>query len=217
MAVDLGKTKGKAQKGVASYEYKMGENAIRLVGGVLPKYVYWVKSHNNKDIPIECLGFDRDKEKFTNKEEDLVPESFPGKKCQWNYSMVCIDRSTGEPCVIHLKKKLFEQILNAQEDLGPVTDPEKGWTVVFKKVKSGPLPINIGYELQVLRCKPSPLTEEEKTMIAEFGDIDSHFPRPTVDQVRTLIHRVLHGDENSSTEEQTEEGSSEEEAVNELA
>jgi len=81
-------------------------------------------------------------------------------------------------------------------------------------MKTGPLPINISYELQVLRCKPAPLKKKKKAI---FGDIDSHFPRPTVDQVRTLIHRVLHGDENSSTEEQTEEGSSEEEAVNELA
>lgn len=215
MAVDLGKAKGKAQKGVTTYDYKNGENTIRLVGGVLPKYVYWVKSHNNKDIPIECLGFDRDKEKFTNKEEDLVPASFPGKKCQWNYSMVCIDRSTGEPCVIHLKKKLFEQILNAQEDLGNVTDPDAGWNVVFKKMKTGPLPINISYELQVLRCKPAPLTEEEKALIAEFGDIDSHYPRPTVDQVKDLIHRVLHGDEDKAAEE-TAEGESEQEAVNEL-
>ena len=76
-------------------------------------------------------------------------------------------------------------------------------------MKTGPLPINISYELQVLRCKPAPLTEEEKAILAEFGDIDSHFPRPTVDQVRTLIHQVLHGDENSSTEEQTEDATSE--------
>ena len=219
MALDLSKTKGKAQKGAATYEYKNGENRLRLVGGVLPKYVYWVKSHNNKDIPIECLGFDREKERFTNKEEDLVPASFPGKKCQWNYSMVCIDRSTGEPCVIHLKKKLFEQILSAQEDLGPVTDPVLGWDVVFKRVKTGPLPINISYELSVLRCKVAPLTEEELAKIEEFGDIDSHFPRPTVEKVAELIHKVLHGDEENSAEDSTTESNmdeSDKEAMDDL-
>ena len=130
MAIELNKSKGKAQTGVAKYEYKLGENKIRLVGGVLPKYVYWVKSQNGRDIPLECLSFDRDKERFTNKETDIVPEFFPDKKCQWNYSMVGIDRSTGEPCVIHLKKKLLQQIMDAQEDLGPVTDPKLGLTTV---------------------------------------------------------------------------------------
>lgn len=216
MAVDLGKTKGKAQKGAATYEYKIGENRVRLVGGVLPRYVYWVNSQNGRSIPIECLAFDRDKERFTNKEEDLAPEFFPGKKSQWNYAMVGIDRTTNEPCIVHLKKKLFEQILSAQEDLGSATDPETGFMCVFKRTKTGPLPINMTYELSVLKCKPDPLSEEDKAKLADFGDIDSHFPRPTVDQIRTLIHRVLHGDENSSTEAQTEEGSSEEEAVNEL-
>lgn len=218
MALDLNKAKGKAQKGAATYEYKNGENRIRLVGGVLPKYVYWVKSHNGKDIPIECLGFDRDKERFTNKEEDLVPASFPGKKCQWNYSMVCIDRTTNEPCVIHLKKKLFEQILSAQEDLGTVTDPDTGWLVTFKRTKTGPLPINISYELSVLRCKVDPLTDEDKAKLEEFGDIDSHFPRPSVEQVATLIDRVLHGDAETAEGEtaEGEQDASEREAVSDL-
>ena len=220
MAVSLDKAKGKAQAGAAKYDYKTGENRVRLVGGVLPKYVYWVKSVNGKDIPLECLSFNRDKERFDNKEQDIVPEFFPGKKCQWNYSMVGIDRSTNEPCVVHLKKKLFEQILSAQEDLGPVTDPEKGWTVVFKKVKSGPLPINVNYELQVLRCKPDPLTEEDLAKLEEFGDIDSHFPRPSVDELRVLIDKVLNGTGNESEESESQNESSdnsEKEAVSELS
>ena len=75
MAVEMSKAKGKAQKGVTAYEYKMGENRIRLVGGVLPRYVYWVKSHNNRDIPIECLAFDREKERFTNWEIARTPRN----------------------------------------------------------------------------------------------------------------------------------------------
>lgn len=215
MALDMSKAKGKAQKGAAAYEYKLGENRIRLVGGVLPRYVYWVKSSNDRDIPIECLSFDRDKERFTNKEEDLVPEFFPGKKSQWNYAMVGIDRSTNEPCVVHLKKKLFEQILSAQEDLGSATDHDTGWMCVFKKTKTGPLPINMSYELSVLKCKPDPLTESDKEKLAEFGDIDSHFPRPTVEQVRALIQRVLHGEE-ATVSPEFEEDTSDKEAVNEL-
>ncbi len=89
---------------------------------------------------------------------------------------------------------------------------------MFKKVKTGPLPINISYELQVLRCKPDPLTEEDKAKLEEFGDIDSHFPRPTVDQLKALIHKVLHGDdEQNSSEEETEASDEEKEAVTDLS
>lgn len=87
---------------------------------------------------------------------------------------------------------------------------------MYKRTKTGPLPINISYELQVLRCKPVPLTEEEKAKLEEFGDIDSHFPRPTVDQVRTLIHRVLHGDEETGADNEDVGDESSKEAVNEL-
>jgi hypothetical protein len=62
MALKFGETKGKAvKKSVESYEYKDGENLVRLVGGVLPRYVYWLKGTNNKDIPLEFLAFDREK------------------------------------------------------------------------------------------------------------------------------------------------------------
>ena len=89
---------------------------------------------------------------------------------------------------------------------------------MFKKVKTGPLPINISYELQVLRCKPDPLTEEDLAKLEEFGDIDSHFPRPTVEELEKLIQKVLHGDDEASTEEVTETAnSSETEAVQDLS
>ena len=48
MALSFKQTKGKAQKSsVEAYEYKDGENSVRLIGGVLPRYVYWVKGTNN--------------------------------------------------------------------------------------------------------------------------------------------------------------------------
>ena len=39
--------------------------------------------------------------------------------------------------VVNLKKKLWEQIITAAEDLGDPTDPESGWDVQFKRVKTG--------------------------------------------------------------------------------
>ena len=129
MALAFGQTAGKAIKNsFDSYEYKDGENTVRLVGGILPRYVYWLKGTNNKDIPVECLAFNREKEKFDNKEVDYVPSYFPEKKCSWAYSINCLDPKDGKVKVLNLKKKLFEQILTAAEDLGDPTDPDTGLT-----------------------------------------------------------------------------------------
>jgi len=51
--------------------------------------------------------------------------------------------------------------LTAAEDLGDPTDPETGWDVMFKRVKTGPLPYNVEYQLQVLKCKPRALDDDE--------------------------------------------------------
>jgi hypothetical protein len=129
MAISFSKTKGKAVKNtVESYEYKDGDNTVRIFGGVLPRYVYWAKGTNNKDIPIECLAFDREEERFNNKEVDHVPQFYPDLKCSWSYSVNCIDMRDGKAKVLNLKKKLFEQILTAAEDLGDPTDPDTGLT-----------------------------------------------------------------------------------------
>lgn len=128
-AKKFGDTKGKAQTNkVDAYVMKDGENTLRLVGGVLPRYVYWLKGTNDKDIPVECLSFDRDKEKFTNIEKDWVQDYFPDKKCSWAYSINCIDPLDGKVRVFNLKKKLFEQIISASEDLGDPTDLDTGLT-----------------------------------------------------------------------------------------
>lgn len=210
MALAFTQSKGKAQKtSHEAYAYKDKENTVRLVGGVLPRYVYWVKGTNNKDIPIECLAFDREKEKFTNIEVDHVQKYFPDKKCQWAYAINCIDPSDGKVKVLNLKKKLFEQIRAAAEDLGDPTDPVSGWDVTFKKEKTGPLPFNVEYTLQVLRCKKRPLTEEEQAAVKESLNIDDKFIRPTPDEVKALCEKIQSGESEDTS-------SSEAEAINEL-
>ena len=191
MALAFGSTNGKAvRSAVDSFVYKDGENTVRLIGGVLPRYVYWVKGTNNKDIPIECLSFDREKEKFTNAETDHVPQYFPDTKCSWSYSINCIDPTDGKVKVLNLKKKLFEQILSAAEDLGDPTDLDKGWDVVFKRAKTGPLPFNVEYTLSVLRCKVRALTAEERKAVKEAKDIDELYPRTTPAEVKILLERI---------------------------
>jgi hypothetical protein len=201
MAIAFKNTKGKAASNkVDSYAFKDGDNKVRIFGGVLPRYMYWVKGTNDKDIPIECLAFDREKEKFTNVEHDYVQSYFPDKKCQWSYSVACIDPTDGKAKVLNLKKKLFEQILTAAEDLGDPTDPDTGWDICFKRTKTGPLAFNVEYTLQVLKCKPRALNEEERAAIAGYKDIDLQYPRPTPEEVKALCEKILNG----AGEEQSE-------------
>ena len=210
MALSFKQTKGKAVTNkVETYEYKDGENTVRLIGGVLPRYIYWLKGTNNKDIPIECLAFSREKEKFDNLEKDHVPDYYPDLRCTWSYSINCIDPKDGKVKALNLKKKLFEQILTAAEDLGDPTDYDTGWDVVFKRTKTGPLPFNIEYNLQVLRCKPRKLSSEEREIINSTKTIDEKFPRPTADEIKALLDKIAQEHEEDSTD-------SEQEAVKEL-
>jgi len=210
MALSFKQTKGKAVTNkVETYEYKDGENTVRLIGGVLPRYIYWIKGTNNKDIPVECLAFSREKEKFDNMEKDHVPDFYPELKCSWSYSINCIDPKDGKVKALNLKKKLFEQILTAAEDLGDPTDYDTGWDVVFKRTKTGPLAFNVEYTLQVLRCKPRALTAAEQAAANAAVSIDEKFPRPKAEEILALLEKVNSGSEDEGTE-------SEQEAVKEL-
>jgi hypothetical protein len=212
MAISFKNTKGKAQSNkVEAYEYKDGENTVRLVGGVLPRYIYWIKGSNNKDIPVECLAFSRDKEKFDNIEKDHVPQFYPELKCSWSYTVNCIDPKDGKVKALNLKKKLFEQIVSAAEDLGDPTDFDTGWDVVFKRTKTGPLAFNISYDLSVLRCKPRKLTPEERAAAEAAKSIDEKYPRPTEADVLALLEKVT-----TNTDDSDAGDDSAQEAVKEL-
>lgn len=194
MALAFGNTNGKAIKNaVDAYVYTDGDNTVRIFGGILPRYVYWVKGTNNKDIPIECLAFSRTEEKFTNKEVDHVPTYFPDKKCSWSYSINCIDPKDGKEKVLNLKKKLFEQIVTAAEDLGDPTDPDTGWDLKFKRVKTGPLAFNVEYTLQVLKLKKSAVSDADRATMAAAKDIDSKYPRPKAEDIKALLEKITSG------------------------
>jgi len=189
MAISFNQQKGSAQKtSIKSYQYVNGDNKMRLCGDILARYVYWIKGQNDKNIPMECLSFDRNTESFNNKEKDWVREYYPDLKCGWSYATQCIDN--GEIKVVNLKKKLWEQIITAAEDLGDPTDPDTGWDICFKKVKTGPLPYNVEYQLQALKCKPRELNDEEKALYADLKSMDEVMPRPTPDAQKELLDRI---------------------------
>ena len=189
MAISFNQQKGSAQKtSIKSFQYVNGDNKMRLCGDILARYVYWIKGQNDKNIPMECLSFDRNTESFNNKEKDWVREYYPDLKCGWSYATQCIDN--GEVKVVNLKKKLWEQIITAAEDLGDPTDPETGWDICFKKVKTGPLPYNVEYQLQALKCKPSALSEDDKALLEDLKSMDDVMPRPTPDAQKELLDRI---------------------------
>lgn len=196
MAVTFKNTKGKAQKSSPdAYTYVDGENVVRLFGGILPRYLYWLKM-GMKPFPLECLAFSREKEKFDNLETDWVPEFFPDLKCSWAYSINCIDPKDGKAKVLNLKKKLFNQIMTAAEDLeADPTDPDTGFDISFKKTKTGSNPFDVEYTLSVLKCKKRALTPEEREVIAKEPSIDEKFPRQTAEEQKAVLEKITKGQE----------------------
>jgi hypothetical protein len=176
MALSFNKQTGGAQKSsINTFQYKDGDNKMRVVGDILARYVYWIEGENGKNIPLECLSFDRNSERFNNKEQDWVREYYPDLKCGWSYAC---------------------QIITAAEDLGDPTDHTTGWDICFKRVKTGPLPYNVEYQLQALKCKPRALTEDELASIADLKSMDDVMSRPTPDAQKELLDRLRnHGAE----------------------
>ncbi len=191
MAIKFNQAQGSAKKEkINQYTYKEGDNVLRIVGDLLPRYVYWIKGENGKNIPMECLAFDRQTETFNNKEKDHVRDFFPDLKCGWAYAAQCIDAADGSVKVLNLKKKLMEQIMVAAEDLGDPTEPTEGWDIYFQRVKTGPMAFNVEYRLQALKCKKRALGEEEMAAIADLRSMDDVLPRPTPDAQLELLQRV---------------------------
>ena len=206
MALKFNEAQGSAIKSkIDQYVYKNGDNVLRMVGDILPRYVYWVKGENNKNIPMECLSFDRDSETFNNMEKDYVRDFFPQIKCGWAYAIQCIDPSDGKVKVLNLKKKLMEQIMIAAEDLGDPTDPENGWDVYFQRVKTGPMAFNVEYRLQALKSKSTPLTEKQQVAVEGLRSMDDVLPRPTPDAQLELLQRITQPSANEAPEEISKE------------
>jgi hypothetical protein len=196
MAIKFNETKGEAKKEkLESYVYTGKEDHhVRLVGDLLPRYVYWVKGENGKNIPMECLAFDRNTETFNNKEKDHVQDYFTDLKCGWSYAIQCIDYGDNKVKIFNLKKKLFEQLTVAMEDLGDPTDVETGWDVFFKRKKTGPNAYNVEYQLQALKCKPRALDENELELISDLRSMDEVLPRPTPELQLELLKKITQAD-----------------------
>lgn len=205
--LSFGSVKGSAKKEkIDSYKIVDGDNSVRLFGNILPRYVYWIKGTNGKNLPFECLEFNRTSEEFDKAEKDWVKEYFPDLKCGWSYSMMCLD-SQNRPLVFNFKKKLFDQIMANIADLGDPTDAEDGWKLCFQKKKTGPLPINVEYTLQTVKCLKSkgPLTDAEREAIEASKPIEELLPRATPAAQKELLEKLVKGEEDTIDESVEEE------------
>lgn len=201
MALSFNDTAGSAKSNKVDYfKFEDGDNEFRLVGGVLPRYVYWHKTPKNTAIAMECLGFNRDSESFDNIEKDWFQHFFPDIKCKWSY-VVQGYNSKGELKVISLRKKMFEAIKqNAAKHWGDPTDPDKGMKIVVTKTKTGPQAFNVEYTIDVLGCKVQPLTQEQKDELAEKPSIDELFPRQSPADQKANIERIWYSAEEEDKE-----------------
>jgi hypothetical protein len=198
MALTFNQSAGSAKKSeINSFKFVNGDNTLRIVGNIIPRYVYWIKGENDKNIPLECLSFDRDKEAFINQEKDWIKVFFPDLKCGWSYVTQCVVPDKDSECgykvqVVNLKKKLWEQVITAAKTLGDPTDFKTGWNIEIDRKKTGPLAFNVEYQLKALECKPRALNEGELEAVKELKSMDEVMPRPTPDAQKELLDR-LHG------------------------
>ena len=173
------------------YKFENGENSFRIVGNVLPRYVYWEDTPDgNKTMNVECLAFDRDEVRFLNREKDWFAHYFPGAKCSWSYLCKAFNEE-GKLEVLVLKKKMFGDIKTlATKHLGDITHPDTGSIIVVERKKTGPLPFNVEYTLDQMSCEMLPLTDEQKEEVADSPTIEEMFPRPTPEEQRVFIEKI---------------------------
>ena len=162
----------------------IGETKVRLVGEVMPRYVYWITTTEGKRMPLECLRFVREEEKFVDTNEDPFKEvgaDVFSDKPQFAYICNIIDRNDGQIKIFDLKSTIYRQIVDfaSNPEYGNPAHPETGYDITIKKEKTGPLPQNVKYTCLPARASTA-LTEEEQK--AELFDLGRIYKRQTYEE-----------------------------------
>jgi hypothetical protein len=180
-----------------------GEVKIRLVGEVLPRYVYWVVTKEGKKMPVECLQFDRQRETFNNSIKDPmkeVSEEIYAEKPQFAYICNVIDRTDNKVKIFDLRSTIYKQIVDyaTNPDYGNPADDDAGYDITVKKEKTGPLPQNVKYSIIPARNN-SALSTADKAL--ELFELDKIYKRPTYEeQKQWLLQNTTYFDGSTSDE-----------------
>jgi hypothetical protein len=179
-----------------------GDNKIRLVGEVMPRYVYWLTTKDGKRMPVECLKFDRNTEQFSGTEDpfDEISQDIYADKPQFAYVCNVIDRNDNQVKLFDLKATIYRQIVDFAKDseYGNPADDTSGYDITIVKEKTGPLPQNVKYTVRPARASTA-LTDSEKE--AELFELDRIYKRPDyTEQKRWLLENttLFAGDDDNS-------------------
>ena len=168
----------------------LGETKIRLVGQVLPRYVYWITTKEGRKMPVECLQYIREKEAFDSSAQDPMKEldeDVYDEKAQFAYVCNVFDRNdNNEIKLLDLRATIYQQIVDyaVNADYGNPADPETGYDLTIKKESTGPKPQNVKYTIIPARNNVA-LTAEEQA--AELFDLDAIFKRQNYDDQKKWL------------------------------
>lgn len=167
----------------------IGDTKIRLIGEVLPRYVYWVVTSEGKKMPVECLQFDRQIEGFNNNAKDPVKEideDVYSDKPQFAYVCNVIDRSDNKIKIFDLRSTIYKQIVDyaTNPDYGNPADDDAGYDITIKKEKTGPLPQNVKYSVIPARSN-SALSEAEKS--GDLFELDKIYKRQSYEEQKEWL------------------------------
>ena len=133
MAKSWGNTTGGSNGDKLDFmKFGNGKNVVRIVAGVLPRYVYWLQNKDNATAPFECLRFDRDKERFVRGKADPVHDlgfteldkdkNAVPLKPKKNYVTVVIDRADNKLKIMEVKATILSGIQSIMGQLN-LEDP----------------------------------------------------------------------------------------------
>jgi hypothetical protein len=167
----------------------IGDTKIRLIGEVLPRYVYWVVTSEGKKMPVECLQFDRQTEGFNNNAKDPVKEideDVYSDKPQFAYVCNVIDRSDNKIKIFDLRSTIYKQIVDyaTNPDYGNPADDDAGYDITIKKEKTGPLPQNVKYSVIPARSN-SALSDAEKS--GDLFELDKIYKRQSYEEQKEWL------------------------------
>jgi len=182
------------RKEIERLKFVTGETTrVRLIGAVLPRYVYWITTSEGRKLPIECLKFDRSTGVFNENAKDPVDEipdeiygAGPNDKPQFAFVCNVIDREDNSVRLFDLKKTIYSQIVDLAQnpDFGNPADDKNGYILSIKKEKTGPQPQNVKYVVTPGRSN-DPLTEDDLAL--ELYDLEAIFKRQTYEEQKEWL------------------------------